>query len=95
VTLHLPATIQRAEQEEASLGKLQGVRYLKINGQPEFDDSGFALSVVRLHGRMCEIANREGMDVFVGERVRYNEFVYEGWIGKSEKGKEPIRGPPS
>ena len=92
VTQHLPATIQRAEQEEASLGKLQKVRYLKVHGQPEFDDSGFALSVVRLHGRMIDIANREGLNVFIGHRVRYNKFVYEAWIGEVEKGEGADQG---
>jgi hypothetical protein len=74
------------------LGKLKQVRYLKITGQPEFDESGFSLAVVGLYGRMCETAREEGKGVVVeGPRVRSGEFVFEALIGEvdvSFKGKE-------
>jgi hypothetical protein len=66
------------------MGKLKGVRCLKVMGQPEFDRH-FELGVLKLYLGMVELAKEQGQEVVLSKDngSKGVDFYFEAWIAPS------------
>ncbi|PQE23912.1 hypothetical protein CJF32_00006703 [Rutstroemia sp. NJR-2017a WRK4] len=87
---HSKAAMENVHLSNLWIGKLDKLRYLKIQGQPEFSVE-FELAIVKLHLRMMEAAKLEESYVSLSPNngPRGRKWYYEIWITPS-RSKSPI-----
>lgn len=76
------AAIESVATCETWLGKLEGLRCLKVRGQPEFDND-FEVSILKLYLGMVETANREGSEMVLSKDngSKGHEYYFEVSVG--------------
>jgi hypothetical protein len=88
-----PSGMSKVHGQKASLANIQGLRHLKVIGQPEFSPD-FEIAVVLAHLMMCDTASDEGKEVEMSREsgVVGQDFYYEVWISGDGVGEHRERG---
>jgi hypothetical protein len=91
---HAPVAMALSKSCNAALGKMSGLRYIQVCGQPVGKESlEFEMAILKICGRMREVAEMERRNVVWGKyasRAKKDTWWwFEGWIeGEEENSNE-------